>query len=80
MAMLKVQVTSVGESLGIPLPQDVLGRLRIGQGDTLYLVEHPDGLTLTCRPEEHESEYESQMQAADKVLHRYRHALRELAK
>jgi putative addiction module antidote len=35
--MIKVKVTTVGNSVGIVLPREVLGKLRVQKGDTLYL-------------------------------------------
>jgi len=37
-------------SLGIALPNDVLTRLKLSEGDTLLLAETPDGLRLTLAP------------------------------
>jgi putative addiction module antidote len=74
--MLKVKVTTVGSSVGIVLPKEALGKMKISKGDTLYLMEGPDGYTLTP----YNQEFEKQMEAADKVMKQYRNALRELAK
>jgi putative addiction module antidote len=74
--MLKVKVTSIGNSMGIVLPKEALTKLNAEKGDVLYLVEGPEGLTLT--PYQHD--FETQMQAAEKVMKRYRNALHELAK
>jgi len=74
--MLKVKVTAIGNSMGIVLPKEVLAKLRAEKGDVLYLVDGPDGLTLT--PYQHD--FESQIEAAEKVMKKYRNALHELAK
>jgi len=74
--MLKVKVTSVGNSMGIRLPKEALGKLKAGKGDTQYLVETADGFTLTPYRED----FQSQMEAAERVLKKYRNALHELAK
>ncbi len=62
--------------MGIVLPREVLAKLRIGKGDVLYLVDGPDGLTLTP----YQQDFEAQMDAAENVMKRYRNALHELAK
>ena len=62
--------------MGIVLPREVLAKLRIGKGDVLYLVDGPDGLTLTP----YHQDFEAQMDAAENVMKRYRNALHELAK
>jgi putative addiction module antidote len=45
--MLKVKVTPIGNSMGILLPKEALTKLRVSKGDILYLVDGPQGLTLT---------------------------------
>ena len=74
--MLKVKITQIGNSMGIVLPKEALTKLKAGKGDILYLVDNPEGLTLTP----YQNDFESQMQAAEKVLKKYRNALHELAK
>jgi len=73
--MLKVKVTQVGNSMGILLPKEALNKLNTGKGDTLYLVECPDGYTLTP----YRQDFEEQMTAANKVMKDYRNTLRKLA-
>jgi putative addiction module antidote len=74
--MLKVKLTTVGSSVGIVLPKEALSKMKASKGDTLYLVEGPDGYTLTP----YDQNFQQQLEAADKVIKKYRNALRELAK
>jgi len=74
--VLKVKVTAIGNSMGIVLPKEALSKLRVEKGDVLYLVDGPEGLTLTP----YQQDFEAQMDAAEKVLKKYRNALHELAK
>ncbi len=74
--MLKVKVMSIGNSMGIVLPKEALTKLNAEKGDILYLLDEPEGLTLT--PYQHD--FEEQINAAEKVMKKYRNALRELAK
>lgn len=74
--MLKVKVTPVGNSMGILLPKEALAKLKAERGDTLYLVEGPDGYTLTP----YQQDFEEQMEVAGSLMKRYRNTLRELAK
>jgi len=62
--------------LGVVLPKEALGRLKVAKGDTLYITEAPDGYRLTP----FNPEFEQQMTAARKVMKARRAALRELAK
>ena len=74
--MLKVKVTAIGNSMGIVLPKEALAKLRAEKGDVLFLVETPDGLTITP----YQQDFQDQMDAAEKVMKKYRNALHELAK
>jgi len=74
--MIKVKVTSIGNSMGIVLPKEALTKLKTGKGETLYLVDSPEGLMLTP----YQQDFEQQMEAAEKVMQKYRNALHELAK
>lgn len=74
--MLKVKVTAIGNSIGIVLPKEALAKLHAEKGDVLYLVDTPDGLTLTS----YQQDFADQLDAAKKVMKKYRNALRELAK
>jgi len=74
--MLKVKVTQIGNSAGVVLPREALKKLDVSRGDELYLVETPEGLMLTP----YDQAFEAQMEAAEKVMKRYRNALHRLAK
>ena len=74
--MLKVKVTAIGNSMGIVLPKEALMKLNAEKGDELFLVDGPEGLTLTP----YQQDFATQMEAAEKVMKKYRNALHELAK
>jgi len=74
--MATVKVTTVGNSVGITLPKEVLARLRVGKGDTLCLTETPDGVLLTP----YSAQFAEIMEAAEIVMRENRDALRALAK
>lgn len=74
--MIKVKVTAIGNSMGIVLPKEALTKLHVEKGDILYLVDNPEGLTLTP----YQQDLDVQMSAAEKVMKKYRNALHQLAK
>ena len=74
MAVLKL--TQIGNSVGVILPKEVLARLRLEKGDTLYLTDAANGVMLTP----YSAEFETQMVAARGVMKKRRNVLRELAK
>jgi len=41
--MLKLKITKIGNSLGVVLPKEALARLKVEQGDSVFLTELPDG-------------------------------------
>ena len=73
---MKVKITTVGNSAGVVLPKEALARMKARKGDVLYLVETPNGYELTP----YDKTFGEQLDAAHRVMGRYRHALRELAK
>jgi putative addiction module antidote len=73
---MELKLTKVGNSVGVILPREALRRLKLEQGDQLWLTESPDGYRLTP----YDPEFGEQMDAARKIMKRRRAALRELAK
>jgi putative addiction module antidote len=69
------KVIAVGNSAGVIVPREMLSRLRLEKGDTVYLSETPAGIQLTPFDEE----FELKMKAADRVIRKYRDALKKLA-
>lgn len=74
--ILALKITKVGNSSGLLLPKEALSRLRVEQGDTIYLTETSDGFRLTP----HDPEFERQMTVMRRVAKKRRKVLRELAK
>ena len=70
-----LKITKIGNSAGIVLPKDVLARLRVGVGDTLYVTEAPDGIRITAA----DPEFAEKMAAAERVMREDRDILRILA-
>lgn len=70
-----VKVTTVGSSVGIVLPKEVLAKLHIEKGDSLYITETPQGVQLTP----YDEEFDRQIKIGQKVMRKYRDALRKLA-
>ncbi len=75
--MQAVKVRKIGNSLGVVIPKDVLARMKVAEGETLYFTETEDGgVRLTPVDET----FALQMEAAEKIMRADRHILRELAK
>jgi putative addiction module antidote len=71
----KVKVTTVGNSTGIVLPKELLQKLKIEKGDTLYVTETPDGVKLTS----YDEKFLKVMDAATQIMRENRDVLRKLA-
>lgn len=74
--MSALKLTSIGNSVGVILPKEMLTRLGLAKGDTLYVVETPDGVRLTPT----DPEFEADMEEARRIMKQRRAVLRELAK
>jgi putative addiction module antidote len=74
--MATLKVTTVGNSVGLILPRDLLAKLRVAKGDTLYVTETPNGIELTP----FNPDFAAQMDAAESIMRENRDALRKLAR
>ena len=74
--MSALKLTQIGNSVGVILPKEVLVRLKLGKGDTVYLTENPDGVTLTPN----DPTFEEQINVTRTIMKKRRNVLRELAK
>ncbi len=74
--MTTLKLRKIGSSLGVILPKDVLGPLHVKEGDTLYVSQDKDGLTLSA----YDPDFEAIMNAAEVCDHRYKNTLKQLAK
>ena len=74
--MLKLKISKVGNSAGLLLPREALAKLRVEQGDSVFLTETPDGYRITP----YDPGFERQMTLARKIMKKRRNVLRELAR
>lgn len=74
--MHALKLTQIGNSVGLILPKEVLARLKLEKGDTVFVTETPDGVAM--RP--YDPAFEEQMDAARSIMKKRRAVLHELAK
>jgi putative addiction module antidote len=74
--MTSLKLTSIGNSVGVILPRELLVKLGVQKGDTLYAIDTPDGVRLTTA----DADFETQMTVARRIMKERRAVLRELAK
>ena len=72
---MKLKVTTVGNSTGVILPKELLEKLRINKGDSLYVTETPRGVELSP----YDEEFATQMEIAEEIMGEDRDVLRKLA-
>ena len=76
LVVLKLKVTTVGNSTGIVIPKEALERLKVKKGDSLFLTETKSGYELSP----YDPSFEEEIKASRRISGKYRNALRELGK
>ena len=74
--MATLKLTQIGNSVGVILPKEVLARLKVEKGDTLYVTDAPSGVTLTP----YDPSFETQLALGREFMREYRDTFRALAK
>ncbi len=73
--MLDLKITTIGNSLGVIFPKELLAKLNLSKGDHLIATYTPDGVQLTP----HDEEFLLEMELADDIMRRDREVLKKLA-
>jgi len=73
--MATLKVMTVGNSVGVVFPKELLEKLRVQKGDLLYVTETPDGIRISP----YDSAFAAQMELAETVMREDRDALKKLA-
>ena len=74
--MVTLKLTAVGTSAGLVIPKEMLTRLKVEKGDTLFAVETPDGYLLTP----YDPGVEAQVKVGRRFMKKYRDTFKALAK
>jgi putative addiction module antidote len=74
--MSALKLTQIGNSVGVILPKELLSRLKLEKGDSVFVSETANGFTLST----YDPEFEQQMTAARRIMKNRRAVLHELAK
>lgn len=72
---MKLKVTTVGNSTGVIIPKEILEKLRISKGDSLFVTETPNGIELSP----YDAEFAKKMEIAESIMREDRDVLRKLA-
>ena len=71
-----MKLTQIGNSVGVILPKEVLARLKVEKGDTLFLTEAANGVTLTP----YDPTLDEQLRLGREFMREYRDTFHQLAK
>lgn len=74
--MHALKLTQIGNSVGLVLPKELLARLRVEKGDTLYVTESPQGIAITP----YDPSIADQLAEGRGFMREYRDAFHALAK
>lgn len=73
--MTSLKLTAIGTSTGAVIPKEMLSRLKVGKGDTLYAIETAEGYLLTP----YDPEIADQLKAGQEFMKQYRDTFKALA-
>jgi len=74
--MQTLKLCQVGTSTGVVIPKEMLSRLKVKKGDSLYAIETTDGYVLTP----YDPSIEEQLDAGRDFMKQYRETFKALAK
>lgn len=74
---MKLEIKKIGNSTGLILPKELLARLGLSQGDSVYVTELQGGDVRLTR---YDPEFEETMEIMDDLMDEYRDTLKTLAK
>jgi putative addiction module antidote len=74
--MTALKLTQIGNSVGVILPKEILARLKLEKGDTVFVTDAANGVMLTP----YDPELEEQLKLGREFMHDYRDTFHQLAK
>ena len=74
--MSALKLTQIGNSVGVIFPKELLARLKLEKGDSLFVSEAANGFMLST----YDPEFEQQLTEARRIMKNRRAVLHELAK
>jgi putative addiction module antidote len=74
--MFALKLTQIGNSVGVILPKEVLARLKVEKGSSVFITETPSGYVLTP----YDPTLAEQIEAGREFMQDYRDTFHQLAK
>jgi putative addiction module antidote len=73
--MIKLKLINIGASIGAVFPEELLTRLKVHDGDTLFAAETKDGYLITP----YDPSISDQLEAGREIMNDYSDAFKALA-
>ncbi|MDP3701541.1 MAG: AbrB/MazE/SpoVT family DNA-binding domain-containing protein [Hylemonella sp.] len=74
--MHTLKLTQIGNSVGVILPKEMLAKLKLEKGQSVFVTETPEGFVLTP----YDPALDEQIQAGRAFMQDFRDAFHQLAK
>ena len=74
--MTALKLTQIGNSVGVILPKEILARLKLEKGDTVFVTDTANGVMLTP----YDPGLAEQLEAGREFMREYRDTFHQLAK
>lgn len=74
--MTTLKLLQIGNSVGVILPKEVLARLKLVKGDTVFMTDAVNGVTLTP----YDPDMQAQLKLGREFMHDFRDTFHQLAK
>ena len=74
--MTALKLTQIGNSVGVILPKEILARLKLEKGDTVFVTESANGVNLSP----YDPALEEEVELGREFMREYRDTFRQLAK
>jgi putative addiction module antidote len=74
--MTTLKLTQIGNSVGVILPKEILARLKLDKGDSVFVTDAPGGITLTP----YDPALDEQLALGREFMRDYRDTFHQLAK
>lgn len=73
---MQLEIKKIGDSYGVILPEEMISKLKVAEGDLIYLTEAMDGYHISGL----DPDCAETMEAFEDTYHQYQNAFKELAK
>ncbi len=74
--MTALKLTQIGNSVGLILPKELLARLKLEKGDTVFVTEAANGVNLSP----YDPSLDEELALGREFMHDYRDTFHQLAK